>query len=189
MRFSRLVLAFFGLAVVSSCSTVTKAIEAIANADPSADIRDVRARSNKAIAAHDLETVIATMTPDIVVTAGDGAVFVGRDNVRARVARTFADATFIDYLRTPDSITVSTARPTLAAEHGHWMGRYHTTNGIEDIGGVYLAMWRRTNEGWRIRSELFVSLTCHGPRMCALRDVSYDAPIRWRTALSSALGN
>jgi uncharacterized protein (TIGR02246 family) len=167
MRSSRLVVALFGLVVASSCSTVTKAIEAIANADPTTEIRDVRARSNKAIAAHDLEAVTGTFAADVVVTGGNGAVFVGRDSVRARFANSFNDPTFIDYLRTPDSITVSTARPTLAAEHGHWMGRVHTPNGIEDVGGVYLAMWRRTNDGWRIRSELFVNLTCHGPRMCA----------------------
>lgn len=168
MRTTKLLLGVLGLVLVASCSTVSKAIEAIASAPvPEADIRDVRARSNKAIAAHDLETVIATLTPDVVVTGGNGGVSIGRDSVRAVFRRNFADTTFIDFLRTPDSITVSTARPALAAEHGHWMGRFHTTSGIEDIGGVYLAMWRRTNEGWRIRSELFVSLACHGPRMCA----------------------
>lgn len=167
MRLPSLALGLMGLAFVSSCSTVSKAIEAIASAAPDPDIREVRSRSNRAIAAHDLEGVVATLTPDVVVTGGNGGVLVGRDTVRASFRRSFADTTFIDFLRTPDSITVSTARPALAAEHGHWMGRYHTANGIEDIGGVYLAMWRRTNDGWRIRSELFVSLTCHGPRMCA----------------------
>lgn len=166
MRLHAVTLGLFGLALVSSCATITKAIEAIASATPDTDIRAVRTRSNKAIAAHDLETVVATLTPDVVVTAGSGAVLLGRDSVRASFRRSFADTTFIDFLRTPDSITVSTARPALAAEQGHWMGRYHTANGIEDIGGVYLAMWRRTNDGWRIRSELFVSLTCHGARMC-----------------------
>ena len=164
---TRLVLGILAVAFISSCSTMSKAIEAIATASsPETDIRDVRARSNKAITAHDLETVVATLTPDVVVTGGNGGVTIGRYSVRAVFRRIFADTTFIDYLRTPDSITVSTARPLLAAERGHWMGRFHTANGIEDIGGVYLAMWRRTPEGWRIRSELFVSLTCHGPRMC-----------------------
>ncbi|MEO5817241.1 MAG: nuclear transport factor 2 family protein [Gemmatimonadaceae bacterium] len=167
MRTPTIALGIIGFALISSCSTVTKAIEAIGNlSTPESEITEVRSRSNRAISAHDLETVVTTMTPDIVVTAGNGGVLVGRDSVRASFRRSFADTTFIDFLRTPDSITVSTARPALAAERGHWMGRYHTANGIEDIGGVYLAMWRRTNEGWRIRSELFVSLTCHGPRMC-----------------------
>ena len=169
MRIPTLALGIIGMSVmalVSSCATVTKAIEAIASAAPDNDIREVRSRSNKAIAAHDLETVIATLTPDVVVTGGNGGVLVGRDTVRASFRRSFADTTFIDFLRTPDSITVSTARPALAGEQGHWMGLYHTANGIEDIGGVYLAMWRRTSDGWRIRSELFVSLACHGPRMC-----------------------
>ncbi|MDB4893515.1 MAG: hypothetical protein JWL61_5370 [Gemmatimonadetes bacterium] len=166
MRRPSLALAIIGLAIVSSCSTLTKAIEAIATDTPVSDIREVRARSNRAIAAHDLEGVVVTLTPDVVVTTGNGGVLVGRDTVRSAFRRNFADTTFIDFLRTPDSITVSTARPTMAAEQGHWLGRYHTANGMEDIGGVYLAMWRRTTEGWRIRSELFISLTCHGPRMC-----------------------
>jgi uncharacterized protein (TIGR02246 family) len=155
------------IALASACATVTQAIEAIATSSPDREIRDVRNKSNKAIAAHDLEAVTETLTPDVVITSGNGTVLVGRDSVRARFRRIFADTTFIDYLRTSDSITVSTARPELAAEHGHWMGRFHTANGIEDVGGVYLAMWRRTGEGWRIRSELFVSLTCHGARGCS----------------------
>jgi len=110
--------------------------------------------------------VTATLTADIVVTSGNGTVFVGRDSVRAQFRRAFADTSFIDYLRSPDSITVSTARPELAAERGHWMGRFHTAKGISDVGGVYLAMWRRTHDGWRIRSELFVALTCHGAPGC-----------------------
>lgn len=160
-------LGILAIALLTSCASVTKAIEAIAASAPESEIRDVRARSNKAIAAHDLEAVMETLVPDVVSTGGNGAVFVGRDSVRARFRRVFADTTFIDYLRTADSITVSTARPELAAEHGHWMGRFHTANGIEDVGGVYLAMWRRTTQGWRIRSELFVNLTCHGLRACA----------------------
>jgi hypothetical protein len=113
-----------GLALLSSCSTVTKAIEAIGSlSTPESDIADVRTRSNKAIAAHDLETVMATLVPDVVVTSGNGGVLIGRDSVRASFRRSFADTTFIDFLRTPDSITVSTARPSMAAERGHWMGR------------------------------------------------------------------
>ena len=167
MRPLAILVGITAVALVASCSALTNAIQTIATSNPESEIRTVRTRSNVAIAAHDLETVVATLTPDVVVTGGNGGVTLSRDSVRSNFRRYFADTTFIDYLRTPDSIAVSTARPALAAERGHWMGRYRTAAGIEDIGGTYMAMWRRTNEGWRIRSELFVSLTCHGPRMCA----------------------
>ena len=131
-----------------------------------ADVRAMRARSNAAIAARDIEAFSATLLPEVVVTAGNGGVRVGLDSVRATIARAFADPTFVDYVRTTDRVDLSAVRP-IAAEHGHWIGHWRTANGAEEISGTYLAMWRLTDAGWRVRSELFVSLACRGPRMCA----------------------
>ena len=131
-----------------------------------AGVRAMRARSNAAIAAHDIESFSATLLPEVVVTSGHGGVRVGLDSVRASIARAFADSTFVDYVRTTDRVDLSAVRP-IAAEHGRWIGHWRTADGAEEISGTYLAMWRLTDAGWRVRSELFVSLACRGPRMCA----------------------
>lgn len=130
-----------------------------------AQIRAVRAQSNRAILARDLNTLIGSMLPEMQVTAGSGRHLASRDTVAALFAKTFSDRAFLEYVRTPDSIQVSTTNP-LAAEHGHWVGRWQRADGIQITQGTYLAMWRRTETGWKLRSELFVALSCTGSREC-----------------------
>jgi hypothetical protein len=69
----------------------------------------------------------------------------------------FANPSVITYSRTPDKIEISSAAP-LAAEHGRWIGM--NPDGSVAYRGTYLAMWRHTDGGWEIRSELFVVLSC-----------------------------
>lgn len=128
-------------------------------------IRSLRSQSNSAIQARDLTAFGQTMLPDIEVTRGSGPHVSSRDSVLASVAPQFKDASFLGYVRTTDSIQISTSGP-LAAEHGHWTGRFQRTDGIQTITGVYLAMWRKSETGWKIRSELFVALSCTGSAAC-----------------------
>lgn len=128
-------------------------------------IRALRAQSNRAIQARDLIAFGQTMLPDIEVTRGSGLQVSGRDSVLASVAAQFNDPTFLGYVRNTDSIQISTSGP-LAAEHGHWTGRFQRSDGVQLLTGVYLAMWRKTDAGWKIRSELFISLACTGSAAC-----------------------
>lgn len=128
-------------------------------------IRALRTQSNRAIVDRDLKAFGQTMLSDIEVTRGSGTHISGRDSVLTSVAVQFKDAAFLGYVRFSDSIQVSTSGP-LAAEHGHWIGRFQRPDGIQTLTGVYLAMWRKTDIGWKIRSELFVGLTCTGSSAC-----------------------
>jgi hypothetical protein len=83
----------------------------------------------------------------------------------------FANPSAITYRRTPDKIEISSAVP-LAAKHGRWIGM--NPDGSVAYRGTYLAMWRRTEGGWEIRSELFVVLSCDVGDACK----SYAAPAR-----------
>jgi ketosteroid isomerase-like protein len=131
-----------------------------------AEIRALRTRSNDAIAARKLSGVTDIMLPDIVVIGGNGGALIGRDSSQASFRRQFADPKFIGYTRNPTRVDVSTARP-LAAEAGEWLGRWREADGVRQVRGTYLAMWRHTDDGWRIRSELFVTLECTGSSTCA----------------------
>jgi uncharacterized protein DUF4440 len=88
---------------------------------------------------------------------GSGAFVASRQAYIDQFREDFASGTTITYRRTPDRIEVSSAAP-LAAEHGHWVGL--NADGTVAYRGTYLAMWRRADAGWEIRSELFVVLAC-----------------------------
>ena len=132
-------------------------------------IRAVRVRSNQAMAAHDLQTLVGTLTEDFVQVRGNG-MFTGSKALWMDTMRTsFADPKAIGFERTTDKVEVSKLESSkvtrLAAEHGHWTGR--KADGAKAFGGTYLAMWRKAGEGWKIRSELFVVLDCYDETACA----------------------
>jgi len=120
-----------------------------------AKIREIRAESNRAIAAQDVAGVSASLADDFVVVIGDGT-FLRREEYLAAFAHGFEQPSPLSYERIPGEIRLSAALP-LAAEHGHWTGRL--MDGRTLFTGTYSAMWRRTAAGWQLRSELFVLLT------------------------------
>lgn len=123
-----------------------------------AKIRAVRAESNRAIATGDVAGVSASLEDDFVVVIGDGT-FLSREEYVAAFAHGFEQASPLSYERTPDEIHLSSSLP-IAAEHGHWVGRL--PDGRVFFTGTYMAMWRKTAAGWKLRSEMFVSLTHAG---------------------------
>ena len=128
-------------------------------------IQALRLQSNQAIQKRDLTAFGQTMLPEIEVTRGSGSHVSSRDSVLASVFTQFKDPAFLGYVRNTDRIDLSTTGP-LAAEHGYWTGRFQRPDGVQTITGTYLAMWRKTDAGWKIRSELFVSLGCAGSAAC-----------------------
>jgi ketosteroid isomerase-like protein len=120
-----------------------------------AAIRAIRVASNHAIQQGNVEAFAASLTADFVMVRGS-STFASRDGYIEAFARDFKDPGAIRYERVTDKVELSQAAP-LAAEHG----------GSEAYGGTYLAMWRRTDTGWKIRSELFVVLTCADAAACS----------------------
>jgi ketosteroid isomerase-like protein len=125
-------------------------------------IRDLRAASNRAIRASQIQQFAASLAPDFVVVTGNGS-FLTREAYLAAFARDFNDPHSVRFERTVDSIDLSSSLP-LAAEHGHWTGSI--PGGPVLFRGTYLAMWRKSPGGWQLRSELFVSLSCADAQAC-----------------------
>ena len=119
-------------------------------------IRDIRNVSNQAIAAGDATRFAVSLDEDFMVVVGNGSLLTRKAYIAA-FAKDFEDPHSIRFERIVDSIEISDSVP-LAAEHGHWAGRI--SGGPVLFSGTYLAMWRRTARGWKLRSELFVSLVC-----------------------------
>ena len=129
-----------------------------------AEIRAARQASNEAIRRHDIKTFATSLAPDFVMIRGNGVLVPSRQAYIDVFTQDFANPNAIRYERIPDKVEISNAAP-LAAEHGHWIGT--RSDGTRAYGGTYLAMWRRTEAGWSIRSELFVMLFCDDGPSCA----------------------
>ena len=117
------------------------------------EIRAARAHSNLSIQRRNLLGVGSSLAEDFVAVIGDGTFVPSRETYLKLFKAEFDSRDYLRYERTPD--TVETAS-TLASEQGHWTAA--RSNGQITHRGSYMAMWRLTNEGWRIRSELYVTL-------------------------------
>jgi ketosteroid isomerase-like protein len=159
---------FFAIALLLSGVSVSCVAQA---AHDEESIRSLRAASNKAIAASDIAGFAASLEPGFVVVTGNGSLLTREAYVSA-FAKDFEDPHSVRFERIVDSIEISTSVP-LAAEHGHWVGRL--AGGQVMFRGTYLAMWRRSESGWKLRSELFVSLTCSDTDACASYRKRYGA--------------
>lgn len=128
-------------------------------------IRAARARSNAAIAAHDLAGIAREWMPDVSVLNSTGKQTNGRDANRANLTRQFELRPDTKYVRTPASIEVFAAWG-VAAERGDWVGTWTEPDGPLVIGGTYQAQWRQVGSAWLIAAELFVPTYCSGGAYC-----------------------
>jgi hypothetical protein len=121
-----------------------------------AGILRARDDSNRAIARRNLLGVGDSLGEDYVGIIGDGTFVPSR----AEYLRLFKEGfdrpkQSMTYVRTPEVVKVADDQ-TLAAEHGGWVATL--PSGSVAYTGTYAAMWRRTPTGWKIRSEIFVTL-------------------------------
>ena len=95
--------------------------------------------------------------PKVNVIAGDGRLIIGADAVVKAFASQFSDPTFVTYVRTAETIAID-KKGARAAECGRWVGSWQGARGGISASGQYLAAWRKSDGGWVIESELFVTL-------------------------------
>ncbi len=118
-------------------------------------IRAERKASNAAIQRRDIKAFGVSLDSEFAMTRSDGTLVPSRAAYIDGFAVRFADPKAVLFERATDKVEVSKALP-LAAEHGHW--RAFNPDGSRAYGGTYMAMWRKTEAGWKIRSELYVRL-------------------------------
>jgi hypothetical protein len=128
-------------------------------------IRSVRNLSNTAIRNRDIDSLRGTWLPNLHVTTSIGIVISSAEEMAQLFTESFSDPNFIAYDRTPIEVKLSPGQ-TYAAERGKWIGSWKNGSGEMSIEGIYLAQWHKVEAGWRIRSELFVALSCDGGETC-----------------------
>ncbi len=125
--------------------------------DDEANIRAARAHSNRSIARRNLLGIADSLAENFVAVIGDGT-FVPTRVAYLKLFKQGFDTpkTSLTYERLPDRIEVS-SDASQASEQGHWIAT--TYAGTTAFTGTYAAMWRNTKDGWKLRSELFITLT------------------------------
>jgi ketosteroid isomerase-like protein len=121
---------------------------------PEDAIRARRKLTNKLIAAHDAARLRPFFTPDVKLIVGDGDLILGADAVIQAFVGQFAEPGFVTYVRETEVVELDAAGAR-AAEHGRWTGRWKD----REMGGAYLAVWRKATGQWVIETELYVTLT------------------------------
>lgn len=129
-------------------------------------IRAARARSNAAIAAHDLESIAREWMDDVHVVSSIGACGNGIGENRQFLARQFERRPDTSYVRTPELVRVF-APWRVASERGVWVGTWTEPDGPVRLTGTYDAQWRCIEGRWLIQGELFVPTHCEGGAYCA----------------------
>ena len=131
-------------------------------------IREARSRSNAAIAAHDTAGIARPWMNDVHVVSSTSAHTSGSQENQQRMARQFETRQDTIYIRTPATIDIYSPWD-VASERGTWVGRWTEPDGKLEIGGTYLAQWRRVNGQWLIQAELYVPTHCRGSAYCNQR--------------------
>lgn len=117
-------------------------------------IRARRKLTNKLIAAHAPQRLRPFFAPDVKLIVGDGGLILGVEDVLSAFAAQFAEPGFVAYLRETATVEID-ATGDRAAEAGRWTGRWAD----REMGGSYLAVWRKVTGQWVIESELYVTLS------------------------------
>lgn len=137
----------------------------LAAQSPESSIRAARAKSNAAIAAHDVDGTTAVMADTYVSVSSINARSIGRDAARESYAQIFATRPGVIFVRTPKSITVN-ASWAQAGESGTWTGGWTTADGPVRVGGTYFAKWNKAGGQWLLLAETFVQTSCSGSKYC-----------------------
>ena len=140
------------------------AVPAVGQAGAAADeICAARRASNEALKRHDIQAFGASLDSELIVVTGGGTFVPSRQAYMDRLEKDFDTPGALRFERIADTVDLGETG-LLAAERGHWVG--FQRDGSRGIGGTYLAMWRKTDSGWKIRSELFVLLNCFDKAAC-----------------------
>lgn len=123
-------------------------------------IRAARQRSNDALAGHVADAAVAPLLADARILGSNGSLIEGAAAMQAAFARSFADADFVAYVRTPQTIEVGVN--DIASEAGRWRAVWRHAGAEKVISGTYLATWKKVDGSWRIAAEQFIPLACTG---------------------------
>ena len=127
-------------------------------------IRSVRQEIDKAFQHHDAKQLAALVSSDCRFTAP--TVHLDSSEALERFqASLFTRRPDVTLNHHPNRIAVNEAWD-VASEQGDWIERWTEKDGVTELRGTYLTMWKRDGGHWREYSETIVPETCTGSSYC-----------------------
>ena len=129
------------------------------------EIAAIRDASNQALLDRDIDALRSARIPDLQIMTSIGGLAASSGDMAARFSRTFTGTSLLTCHGASDEVRPSLGG-TLEAARAVWAGGWNEPEGERLLEGVYFAQWRRTENGWRTGSELFMTLVCSGSPKC-----------------------
>jgi hypothetical protein len=132
--------------------------------DSREQISSVRAQLDQAFLQRSFADRTRLMT-DEVTTTGPNWHERGRSSTEKAERDLVRRRPDVTWVHTPQDIVVNEPW-SVASESGIWYERWRAPDGLIQIDGRYLALWKRENGAWLLHAELFVPHSCRGGSYC-----------------------
>ena len=150
--------------IVAATSVLSQSAEKTANPGSADQIRSMRQEIDKAFQRHDAKQLATLFSSDCHITAPTVHVE-GSDALERFHGSIFLKRPDVTLIHHVNRIVVN-ENWGVASEQGEWMERWSEENGITELRGTYLTMWKKKNNHWLEYSEIIVPETCTGGSYC-----------------------
>jgi ketosteroid isomerase-like protein len=131
---------------------------------PAAQIRSVRQEIDNAFQHHDAKQLTTLVSSDCHFTAPSVHID-GSDALEHFHASLFMRRPDVTLTHHPNRIVVN-ENWDVASEQGDWIERWTDKDGVTELRGTYLSMWKRVGGHWQDYSETIVPESCTGGSYC-----------------------
>ena len=169
MRKTRMQLAIaLGLIALGACAPAT--------VNTATDVQTIRGLGNdwqRAIAARDVERIVALHAPDAISMSSNSPAAIGSTAIRAMYAG-LVNLPGLSLVWVPTSISV--VSPTVANEYGTYSMSFDGPQGKVNDRGNYTTVWHKIDGQWRVATDATVSSTPFPTAATTDVSSSTDAP-------------
>jgi len=116
-----------------------------------------RKLSNLALKEHRIEEVIQHLINDVVILTASGRLITGRDSLESFLTYNFEQNDDMYFVRETMNVFLNESKD-MAWEEGMWTGLRPKTSNWKNIEGKYAAVWVKTDNIWKMRSQQFIRL-------------------------------
>jgi ketosteroid isomerase-like protein len=152
------------LFLVVACTSIFSASYQVSNSASANQIRSQRQEIDKAFERHDAKR-LATLFSSACHFMTAAVHIDGGDALESSHETLFTKRPDVTLVHHTDRIAVN-ENWDVASERGEWVERWTEKDGLTELRGSYLSLWKRENGQWREDDEVLVPEVCEGSSYC-----------------------